>query len=51
MSLEQLSTLDAVRQFLDGTQNVAFSVATSKQERYRWAQKTLVKHHYPYVST
>lgn len=46
MSLEQLTTLDAVQQFLEGTQAVAFSVATSKQERYRWVQKTLVKHGY-----
>lgn len=46
MSLEQLNTLDAVKQFLDGTQSVAFKVATGKQERYRWVQGTLVKHHY-----
>ncbi len=46
MSLDQLTTIDAIRQFLDGTQAVAFSVATTKQERYRWVQKTLVKHRY-----
>ena len=46
MKLEQLNSLDAIRQFLQGTQAVAFSVATSKQERYRWVQKTLVKHRY-----
>lgn len=46
MSLEQLTTIDAIKQFLEGTQAVAFSVATSKQERYRWVQKTLVKHSY-----
>lgn len=46
MCLEQLTTIDAIRHFLDGTQAVAFSVATSKQARYRWAQKTLVKHRY-----
>jgi len=39
MSLDQLATLHSVRQFLDGTQAVAFSVATSKQERYRWGRK------------
>ena len=44
MKLEQLNTLEAIAQFLEGTQAVAFSVATSKQERYRWVQKTLVKH-------
>ena len=46
MTLKQLTTIDAVEQFLDGTQEVAFSLATSKQERYRWVQKTLVKHQY-----
>jgi len=40
MSLEQLTTLDAIKQFLDGTQSVAFNVATDKPERYRWVQKT-----------
>ena len=46
MSLEQLTTLDAIKQFLKGTQAVAFNVATDKAERYRWVQKTLVKHRY-----
>ncbi len=46
MSLEQLNTLDAVKQFLDGTQEVIFNVAADKPERYRWVQKTLVKHQY-----
>jgi hypothetical protein len=46
MSLEQLNSMDDVRHFLDGTQAVAFGVATNKQERYRWVQKTLVKHRY-----
>ena len=46
MSLEQLTTIDAIRQFLEGTQAVVFSVATHKQARYRWVQKTLVKHRY-----
>ncbi len=46
MSLEQLTTIESIQQFLDGTQAVAFCVATNKQERYRWVQKTLVKHRY-----
>ena len=46
MKLEQLDTLDAIRQFLEGTQAVAFSVVASKTERYRWVQKVLVKHQY-----
>lgn len=46
MSLDQLSTIDDIKRFLDGTQAVAFSVASSKQARYQWVQKTLVKHRY-----
>ena len=46
MSLEQLTTIDAISQFLEGTQSVAFNVATSKQARYRWVQKALVKLQY-----
>jgi transposase InsO family protein len=46
MSLEQLTTLDAIKQFLEGTQAVAFNVATDKADRYRWVQKALVKHQY-----
>ena len=46
MSLEQLTTLEAIKQFLEGTQAVAFNVATNKRERYQWVQKTLVKHRY-----
>jgi hypothetical protein len=42
MSLEQLNTLDAIKQFLDGTQSVAFKAATDKRERYLWVQGTLV---------
>ncbi|MCP4089302.1 MAG: hypothetical protein GY746_05875 [Gammaproteobacteria bacterium] len=46
MSLEQLVTISAFKQFLEGTQIVAFSVATHKKERHSWLQSTLVKHHY-----
>lgn len=46
MSLDPLTTIEAVQQFLDGTQAVAFGIATNKQERYRWVQKTRVKHQY-----
>lgn len=46
MKLEQLNSISDIRNFLEGTQAAAFSVATSKQERYHWVQKTLVKHRY-----
>ena len=51
MSLEQLTTIDAIREFLDGTQAVAFGVAASKEERYRWVRKTLVKLRYYQLGT
>ncbi|MCP4128652.1 MAG: hypothetical protein GY753_16545 [Gammaproteobacteria bacterium] len=50
MSLEQLTTIGAIKQFLKGTQAVAFSVATNKNERYSWVQSTLVKHRYMLLS-
>ena len=46
MSLEQLTTIDAIIQFLEGTQAMAFSVTRDKKERYSWLQSILVKHHY-----
>ena len=46
MSLNQLTTIDVIKTFLEDTQAVAFSVATSKQERYKWVQQTLVKLRY-----
>ena len=51
MSLEQLTTIDAIREFLDGTQAVAFGVAASKEERYRWVRKTLVELRYYQLGT
>jgi len=50
MSLKQLTTIAAVQQFFDGTQNVAFSVATNKKERYRWVQRAMVKHCYLFLN-
>ncbi|MEE9494692.1 MAG: hypothetical protein V3W04_15135 [Gammaproteobacteria bacterium] len=46
MSLDQPTTITEFDNILDGTQEVAFCVATHKPERYHWIQKTLVKHHY-----
>ena len=46
MSLDQLTTIEAIPPFLDGTQAAVFSIATNKQEHYRRVQKTLIKHQY-----
>lgn len=42
MTLDQLDTLDAINNFLEGNQRVAFSVQGSKAERYQFIRKTLV---------
>ena len=47
MSLEQLTRITAIRQLLEGTQAVAFGIATKKQERYQWVQKNLAKQRHP----
>lgn len=39
MSLEQLTNIEDVNHFLEGTQAVAFGVASSKSARYGWVQK------------
>lgn len=42
MKLNQLTTIETVRQFPEGTQAVVFCIANTKQECYQWLQKTLV---------
>jgi len=42
MTLDQLDTLDAIKNFLEGNQRVAFSVQGGKLERYQFIRKTLV---------
>lgn len=46
MNAEDLTTIDQLIAFLDGTQLVAFEVASNKDSRYQWIQRTLVKFHY-----
>ncbi len=46
MSTQQLTTLEQVSAFLAGTQVVVFEVATDKQARYPWIQKTLIHFRY-----
>ena len=45
MNEAQLVTLEQVQQFLDGTEAVSFTMS-SKAERYRWIQHTLVRFRY-----
>jgi len=46
MKIENLDTIEALEEFLQGNQLVAFSVLGNKTERYRFIQKTLVKFGY-----
>jgi transposase InsO family protein len=46
MKLEDLTTIDQLRDFLSGTQAVAFSVISDKDACYRWIQGELVKFRY-----
>ena len=46
MKSEDLTTINQMIAFLEGTQRVAFEVADDKDSRYRWVQRTLVKFHY-----
>ena len=46
MNLDSLETLEQIEEFLSGTQPVAFGIASTKQERYDWLQKTLIKWNY-----
>lgn len=46
MKLEDLKTVDQLTSFLSGTQSVAFSVISDKNDCYRWIQGELVKFRY-----
>jgi len=46
MTLEDLTTIDQLEDFLSGTQAVVFSVLSDKDACYRWIQRELVKFRY-----
>ena len=50
MKLDDLRSIDQLRDFLEGTQDVAFAVLTGKDERYRWMQQTLITFRYRRLS-
>ncbi|MCU7879259.1 MAG: hypothetical protein KZQ60_00725 [Candidatus Thiodiazotropha sp. (ex Lucinoma aequizonata)] len=45
MNDKKIQTLDEVRAFLDETTDIEFSIE-SKDERYQWIRKTLVRFNY-----
>ena len=46
MKLDDLTTIQQLSDFLAGTQPVAFSISGSKDDRYRWIQRELVRFRY-----
>ena len=50
MKLNDLRSINQLREFLEGTQVVAFAVVTNKDERYQWMQQTLIKFRYRRLS-
>jgi transposase InsO family protein len=46
MTLDELKTIPQLRDFLAGTQPVAFSVSGDKDACYRWIQRELARFHY-----
>lgn len=50
MNIDNLKTIESVTQFLQGSQAVAFGIATTKEERYRWISKVLAKYRYTQLS-
>ena len=46
MKLEELTTMEQLPQFLDGTQAVIFKINTLQEERYQWIQHELVRFNY-----
>ena len=49
MKLNDLRSIDQLRDFLDGTQAVVFAVVTD-DERYQWIQQSLIKLRYGRLS-
>ncbi|MBT6114034.1 MAG: hypothetical protein HOH03_10535 [Candidatus Marinimicrobia bacterium] len=50
MKIEKLKSISALEEFLQGNQQVAFTVLGSKTERYNFVRKTLIKFSYMTLS-
>lgn len=46
MNVDQLTSIDDIEHFLNGSQAVIYAVGTSKDERYKWIQTTLIRLEY-----
>ena len=50
MTLNELTTIEQLEHFLDGSQICSYEVLSTKDERYAWTQKTLVQFRYTTLS-
>ena len=50
MKIENLKTVEAISAFLDGTENIAFTIIDTKLERYERIQKVLLSIKYSSLS-
>ncbi|RUM94884.1 MAG: hypothetical protein DSZ28_00885 [Thiothrix sp.] len=50
IKLEELTTIEQLSPFLDGTQAVIFKINTLKEERYQWIQHELIRFDYRALS-
>jgi hypothetical protein len=50
MKIENLKTVEAISTFLDGTENIAFTIIDTKLERYERIQKVLLSIKYSSLS-
>ncbi len=46
MTIENLTTIETLENFIQGNQAVVFTVLGDKNERYQFIQKTLIKFRY-----
>ena len=50
MKINELTTIDQLACFLDGSQVCTYEVLSHKGERYKWIQKTLIQFRYMTLS-
>jgi hypothetical protein len=50
MNIDKLTTITELEQFLDGSQSIAFSILDTKQAKYSFVKKILIKFQYTYTS-
>jgi len=49
MKINDLKTIEQMGSFVEGSQAVAFAVASNKDERYQFIEQILRRFHYPHL--